>query len=302
MLLIAGPSLAAPPELRFEAPPELASVVTQLEAVERDRLEGVIDLVGLDDPGPPIRVVLALEGSPPADRVPSWVAGYAVGQIGLVVLMPARSPAYPDRSLDAVLLHEVAHVLVARAAGRQGVPRWFNEGIAMAAGRYGLVDRFEVVLATMRPGNPSLGSLDRGFPVGPDASRRAYALSGAMVRWLRDAYGNRAPARILARVRAGADFDAAFREVTGVPILEAESRFWHTMGNWRRFMPLLTSPTLGWAGITGLFLLAYAVRRRRDARQRAIWAAEDEAEAAAEAAGEAWNVEPPPPVSRDLVN
>ena len=285
--LIAAPLRGVPPDLRFEAPPEFESVASRLEEVERSRLERVLDLVGLEESGPPIRVVLAPEGSLEASRVPTWVAGYAVGSIGLVVLMPARSPAYPDRSLDAVLLHEVAHVLVARAAGRQSVPRWFNEGIAMAAGRYGLADRFEVVLATMRPGNPSLASLDRGFPVSPDASRRAYALSGAMVRWLQDGFDDAVPARILARVRSGTDFDEAFAVVTGLPIEQAEARFWKGMGNWRRFLPLLTSPTLGWFGITMLFLLAYAVRRRRDAARRAAWDAEDAAEER-----EAWNVEP----------
>lgn len=287
---------AETPDLRFEAPPALAAVAERLEAVERSRLERVMALVGLRDAGPPIRVVLAAEGSAEAERVPDWVAGYAVGSIGLVVLLPSRSPAYPDRSLDAVLLHEVAHVLVARAAGRRNVPRWLDEGLAMAAGRYGLADRFELVFATMRRGDPSLASLDRSFPASPGASRRAYALSGAMVRWVIDTYGEDAVARMLAQVRAGAAFETAFAAVTGAPLAVGEDRFWQSIGSWRRFLPILTSPTLGWVAITLLFLLAYVVRRRRDGRQRAAWAAED---ARASDEREAWRVEETP---RDWVN
>ena len=39
-----------------------------------------------------------------------------------MVLLPARTPTYPDGSLEEVLLHELAHVLVARAAGHSPSP------------------------------------------------------------------------------------------------------------------------------------------------------------------------------------
>ena len=61
--------------------------------------------------------------------------GRPLGDQGLIVLLPERVPSYPDSSLDDVLLHETAHVLVARAAGGRPLPRWFQEGMAMIAGR-----------------------------------------------------------------------------------------------------------------------------------------------------------------------
>lgn len=286
----AQPSL---PILRFEASPALAPVAARLGKLEPARLARVMTLVGLEHPGPPIRVVLAEEGSPPARRVPAWMAGYAIGPIGLVVLMPARSPWYPDRTLESVLLHEIAHVLVARAAGRRPVARWFNEGVAMAAAPYGLGDRLQLVLASMRRGHPSLISLERAFPVGPDASGRAYALSGAVVRWLLDRYGDRAVARILARVNDGASFAEAFAAVTGEPLAAVEARFWHSVAGWRRLLPLATSPALHWLSITALFLLACALRRRRNTRQRQRWALQEAAPGAVEE-NETWRVEAPP--------
>jgi hypothetical protein len=47
-----------------------------------------------------------------------WIAGFASNGEGpekkdeMVVLFPARTPSYPNSSLEDVLRHEVAHVLI----------------------------------------------------------------------------------------------------------------------------------------------------------------------------------------------
>ena len=99
-------------------------------------------LLRLDDPGGAIRVVLASDTSDWARQVPPTTAGFAVGEDSLVVLFPSRSLTYPHDTLEDVLHHEVAHVLIARAAGGRPVPRWFHEGLAMTAERtWGFEDR-----------------------------------------------------------------------------------------------------------------------------------------------------------------
>src|SRR5437870_672251 len=123
------------PQLRIESPPGLAAVRARLEKMDQQRLVEISRLVGIGDAGPPIRVVLATESSDEARSVPPWIAGFAVEALGLVVIFPARSPSYPDDTLEDVLRHEVAHVLIWRAGGGQPIPRWFDEGLAMAAER-----------------------------------------------------------------------------------------------------------------------------------------------------------------------
>src|SRR6185312_2668991 len=122
--LFAPAAVAAvqPPRLDFEAPPRFASTAARLRAAVPSQLGSLMRLTGLGDPGSPIRVVLAPEGSPEAGLAPRWAVGYALGDQGLIVLLPERVPSYPDSSLDDVLLHETAHVLVARAGG--GRPRF----------------------------------------------------------------------------------------------------------------------------------------------------------------------------------
>jgi hypothetical protein len=98
----------------------------------------------------------------------------------------------------------------------------------------------------------------------------------------------------LAAVVRGTSFPDALAAVTREPVDIFEARFWASLGSWRKLMPLVASPTLQWALITALFLVAYGFRRRRSAAQRAQWEAQrgEDGELASEA--EPWRVETPP--------
>src|SRR5436305_14859160 len=88
-----------PPRMVVEAPPGLEGTAAQLRSVNPSRLVSVMRLVGLTDPGPPVRVILAPEASTAAGIVPPRVSGYAGGEQGTVVLLPGRVPSYPDPPL-----------------------------------------------------------------------------------------------------------------------------------------------------------------------------------------------------------
>src|SRR5260370_1297178 len=73
----ADPTLT--PVLKIAAPRRLAPVARSLAGFPAAQFASEGRLIGLGDPGPPIHVWLAPEGSPLARNVPSWVAGYASG-------------------------------------------------------------------------------------------------------------------------------------------------------------------------------------------------------------------------------
>lgn len=277
-LLAASAAFAAqPPRLVFSAPPRFAATAARLQETVPPQLGSVMELSGLREPGPPIHVVLAPEGSSEAGLVPRWVVGYAVGEQGLIVLLPQRVPSYPDSSLDDVLLHETAHVLVARAAGGRPLPRWFQEGMAMIAGRsWGLDDRTRLTLALLVDRPVSLAALDGRFLRGQAEVNRAYAIAGSFVRDLLERYGPEAAPRILEGVARGLTFEDAFFAATGTTLASAEDSFWSRQTLWYRWVPVLTSSATLWLLITLLALWAIRRRRRRDAAQRRIWDEEEE--------------------------
>jgi hypothetical protein len=266
-----------PPRLVVEPLPGAAPEAARLRAMDPSQLLTTLRLVGLTRPGPPIRVIVAPEGSGPAVLVPSWISGYALSDKGLIVVMPQRVPNYPDSSLEDLLRHEVAHVLIARASGNRPLPRWFHEGLAMiAGGSWGFDDRSRLTLALLADRPVSLAELEERFSGGQAETNRAYAVAGAFVRDLFDRYGPEAAPRLLAGVSRGLSFEEAFREATGATLAQAESAFWSRQTFWYRWVPVLTSSITLWLLVTLLALWAIRHRRARDAAQRLIWDEEEE--------------------------
>lgn len=266
----------ASPELRIEGPPELSSVRTRLQSFDKQRLSDVARLVGATSPGPPIRVELAPESSNVARSTPSWIAGFAVGDLDTIVVFPSRSPSYPHATLDDVLRHEVAHILIHRVAGGKPIPRWFNEGLALTAEHgWKFRDQTQLLFQLLSGPRHSFQELNRLFESGQDGQTRAYLLSGAMVRELLKQHGETAAARILQNVGRGDSFEQAFIGVTGISPAEADSRFWNSQRVWTTWLSLLFSNEILWIAVTLLAILAIQRRRRKNREIERKWAEEE---------------------------
>jgi hypothetical protein len=238
-------------------------------------------LAGLREPGPPIDVFLSPEDSNLARATAPWISGFADATRNRVVLFPARVGSFPTQSIDTLLQHEVAHILFARAARHHPVPRWFNEGLALAAERpLGLSAPPRLAWTLVRHGKLSVAAVEQLFGDGRAANQRAYAVAGALVQDLLRVHGEDSAARVLALVGEGRAFEDAFSAATGEPLVAAVDRFWSGQRLWLRWVPFLTGPAFLWSVITLLALLAIAAHRRRRAAQRLAWDAEEEAEMA----------------------
>ncbi len=278
VLLAAGgrPARAGPPRLIVEAPAELSAAASAVRSVAPERFLTALRLTGLDDPGPPITVVLAPESSPAARSAPPWISGWAFGERGVVVLLPGRVQHYPDDDLASLLQHEVTHVLIARAARGQPVPRWLDEGLAMAASRgRDLEDRGRVAWSVLVHGPGSLERLEEAFAGGEVEMQAAYAFSQDFVQDLLRRQGEAAMPDLLARLAQGTEFPAAFREAMHLDLSVAEADYWSRRTFWMRWVPVLTSSTLLWIGISALAVVAIHRRRARDAERRRRWDEEE---------------------------
>jgi hypothetical protein len=278
LVLAASPLAAAEPTRLVLVPqPGLRPSANTLAAGPRPWIESEMVLFGLDAPGPDIRVVLAPESSPLAREAPAWVSGYTDGATtdrgSVVVLLAERTPSYPDGGLEEVLAHEVAHVLIHRAAGGRPVPRWFDEGLAMLASRsWRLRDETELALGVVSGPRVPLWKLDDLFRGDRREVERGYALAGTLVKDLLDRYGPSVPRIVLARLARGDTFDEAVRGTTGATLIEIGEAFYERQASLKRWIPILTSTAVLWFGISVLAIVA-AIRKRR---RRAELEEEDE--------------------------
>ena len=262
-------------KLQIEASPELTAVRTRLEALPPSSFSDIQEFLGISETGSVIHVVLMPESSKVARDVPPWISGFAVGESSLVVLFPARSPGYPDQTLEDVLRHEVAHVLIWRA-GQRPVPRWFDEGVAMTVERRRRwQDQTQLFYQLMTGGEADLRTLDRLFAGGENDQTRAYAIAGAFVHDLLSQHGAKTIRDILTRVRSGSEFDGAFAATIGSSPAVAEGEFWHRQRIWTSWVPIISSTTTLYLGVTLLALLAIYMRRRRNREIEEEWAKED---------------------------
>ena len=277
-VMTAAAAAARPsPELVIDSPPDLASVANEVATIGRRDFSSGLVMTGLLGFSSPIRVMLAPEDSETARRTPSWVSGFADGASRTIVLFPGRVASYPDNSLRTLVHHEVAHVLVAEAAGGRRVPRWFNEGVATVAAReWGIEDRARYAAAVVGRGQRSTADLDLGFAQGGRKVARSYALSAAFVRWLQAEYGVQVTARILELISRDMSFREAFVRSTGDTLEWAEHRFFVREALWHTWVPFLTSSGVLWAAITALAVIAIRRRRTRSARMREQWDVEEE--------------------------
>jgi hypothetical protein len=281
-LTIAAGQVAAVPELIVESPHDFPAHEARIRDLDPRRLEHAMKVVGLRQPGPAIRLTLASEDSTVARNTPEWIAGFAYSNLGVAVLFPERSPAYPDSNFEDLLLHEVSHILTARAAGGREVPRWLDEGVALFIGRpWQLEDRSRLTWAMLRESEMPLADLEGRFSSDRASATRAYAISGAFVHDLVRKRGPDSAAAILSGISLGLPFPEAFRRAIGVSLEQAEEYFWEYHSIWYRWVPILSSSMLLWISISLLALVAFRRRLALDAAQMRVWEEQERFEAEA---------------------
>lgn len=267
---------AVSPQFIMEAPESLEPVAAQLKEINPQSLQRMMDFLGLQDPGPPIRVILAPDGSPLEQEAPEWMSGYAVSHASTIVLFTDRSLTYPNDSLNDVFLHEIGHILAHRAAAEEPLPRWFDEGLAMmTARRWDLEDRARLVWAMVSDTQISLHDLNTLFVKDEASVRRAYVLAYAFTLDLLEHTGQDTPKRILAKVQQGIPFSEAFAQTTLMTLTQAEEQFWSRQTLWNRWIPVATSSGMVWLVITLLAFWAFTRQRIRAAAIKKQWREDD---------------------------
>lgn len=271
----AGPAAAEPPDIRYVGFPE------GLEAVAREECElayeQAAEWFGMEL-GTPVTVRWAEDSDELRRRGisdPGTVAGLADADAGLILLSAGALAARPDR-LHPVLLHEVAHLFVARATEGAAVlpPRWLNEGIAMlVSGEWDLGADWQSNRASLlrdalaAGGAPSLREIEVGFPEGP-FFHVAYAQSLSFTEWMVHRRGEDGLRELLRLLDRDQDLDPAFQHVYGLTLEDAERDWKEDVGGpaWLRRVPSANTIVASLWALLAVLMIAKWVRVRLQLR------------------------------------
>jgi hypothetical protein len=173
-------------------------------------------------------------------------------------------------SIERVLPHEAAHVLIARAVGSAlpAVPVWLNEGIAEYAAGTTASQADPVWLRAISKGKSlRLEELDNAIAQHGGNAGLAYAQAASLVNFLVAQRGEGVIADLLRSIATSRDFEESLRQVTGWRPAEMEAA-WQTATARRWRWPLLFESQAVWFGLMVLLFLAGLARYLRQRRRR----------------------------------
>ena len=230
------------------------------------------------------RMVLIAPGTPADSQVaaldslaPSWAAGYMIPARRIGAIRVERASRYPYGTLESVLAHECAHLLLHDAGAR--VPLWFEEGLATWEGRrWSLQDAVLYTTSLLTEDVPHLEAMDSLFHATEAEAQLAYAASFAFVSRAARRSSPESLRNLVADSRSE-PFARAWERAMGRP-LALDEKDWRRESLLRyRWIPILTASSTLWIVVSLLALLAAVRKRQRIRQQREQWDQEPEDQA-----------------------
>lgn len=176
--------------------------------------------------------------------------------------------------ISKTLLHELVHCYVGLRF-KSSPPRWFEEGVAtIAADGWSLEDAAAVGLAAALNRLIPLRELERHFPSTAERQRLAYQQSASVVRFMMTEQ-NATLGKFLAPYIApeGERFVAELWNPLYVEPLEF--RWKKSLRSWRAWVITIGNSGMFWGIVASLTILAWYLKKRRNAERRREWEEEE---------------------------
>jgi hypothetical protein len=197
---------------------------------------------------------------------PLWAHGIAFPGRGIAVL---KSPRFglPYGPLPTTAIHEYVHILLSAITHDQGIPRWFDEGVAqLAAGQLDYMDQQVVARAAGARRLHTFQNLQGLMSMSALEARQGYAESLLAAQLLQSKFGWSGLSNLLHGIHASQSFEEAFPRVFGQTTTAFERDFRahieHSFGR-----TLLADTDLWVSGLFVVLILAAGVvvfqRRKR---------------------------------------
>jgi len=200
--------------------------------------------------------------------LPEWGGGGAIGD-SLIVIPTDYSP-FLKQSFLQTTVHELVHIVIARAYPDLDVPRWFHEGLAMTlSGDVSFEEQSAISFAILFNRLMPLVAIDSVNVFTRSRADIAYSLSHFSMLYIIETYGFNAPFSILATARRMHNFNTGMRDVLGVSPVEFQEQANQYITEKYHFIYFVADNSFWWLGIGLLVIVAFIVTMHRN-RKRAL--------------------------------
>ncbi|OQX83797.1 hypothetical protein B6D60_10045 [candidate division KSB1 bacterium 4484_87] len=202
---------------------------------------------------------------------PDWSQGLASPGQNLILMKSPRF-LHLSRGYDKIAVHELTHIVLNRAVGNQGIPRWLNEGIAVYFSKEkAFASNSMVSKALLTKSIIPLEEIDRVLLFNNEKAQLAYQESYLAVRFLFEHFGAEKVKEILRRISSGEETDQAFAGAIGMDFAQFERTWLAKISETHRWQFLVDFDTYLWIFVLLLFLLGFVLVRRRNRLKIKQW-------------------------------
>jgi len=255
-----------------------ASLAAQAERIRRE----IVEDLGLDF-NEITRVYLAHSlreyvDMQPRGWVPTWSAAVAYPSLNLIIMKSPRVMKGAHMDLEKVFKHELTHIAVGRAfRGREEVPRWLDEGLAMYESREWSFSRVSTMTkAVLTNSLIPLSEITSSFPRGSARAELAYSQSFYLISFLVSKFGKEDFHRFIREYTREGDLKETLLNVYGIGWDDFEEEWKGYLRLRFSWIPILTSTTTLWFLITLVFILGYARKKRAQRMLYEQWEQEED--------------------------
>ncbi len=188
-------------------------------------------------------------------RFPDWGAAAALPERKLIAI---KSPDKFNlgKSLQELLAHEYAHLVVAHRTGFYSPPRWLDEGMAMLVStEWSWSDNLAMSKAAVFGDFIPLRSIEQVNRFHQDKAQVAYAQSYLAVKYLFDEYGVNAVNVFLDEIAKGSSIDAALVASTGSNYGEYEEEYRQYLRSHYNLVTLFTDTMYFWLALAVIVVI-----------------------------------------------
>jgi hypothetical protein len=210
---------------------------------------------------------------PPGARIPIWAIGVAFPLKNLIIIIKKKRV-----DLEKTFRHEVNHILLGQAfKGKQKVPRWLDEGLAMIQAREWSMSRLSTITsAVLTDSLIPMDDLAESFPSDLRNAELAYCQSFYFISFLKGEFGNTAFKDFLKEYCKHKNFSRAIIETYHISWDRMEDLWLDYLRLRFSWIPIITSTSTLWFIASLIFIMGYVRKRRKSHLKKHQWENEEQ--------------------------